>query len=221
MKPFRGRRSRGAGKAPSTRESLVPYSRRTTTPVSMESGHRSNSSTSVGMPLSLASTSSSSKQRLSKHTILSEHSVVEPVTTIGLNSLNLPDISNAFSHTQGSCVSSHCTTFSNNRQTVSNTHDPNASNTPTLSREAGLSLCENIDGKASSVQSPHSHIIEDDENEVVMALDIRTNSTLGCAYYVAREEKLYCMQDCNMADRTMIETCGFIEKALFHHRSKS
>ncbi|KAI4269650.1 MAG: hypothetical protein LQ337_007146 [Flavoplaca oasis] len=37
---------------------------------------------------------------------------------------------------------------------------------------------------------------EDDSlNEVVMAIDLRDRGTVGCAYYVAREEKLYMMQD--------------------------
>ncbi|KAL8997254.1 MAG: hypothetical protein Q9169_003447 [Polycauliona sp. 2 TL-2023] len=37
---------------------------------------------------------------------------------------------------------------------------------------------------------------EDDSlNEVVMALDLRDRGTVGCAYYIAREEKLYMMQD--------------------------
>ena len=37
---------------------------------------------------------------------------------------------------------------------------------------------------------------EDDSlNEVVMAIDLRDRGTVGCAYYIAREEKLYMMQD--------------------------
>ncbi|KAL8671223.1 MAG: hypothetical protein Q9168_004277 [Polycauliona sp. 1 TL-2023] len=37
---------------------------------------------------------------------------------------------------------------------------------------------------------------EDDSlNEVVMALEARDRGTVGCAYYIAREEKLYMMQD--------------------------
>lgn len=37
---------------------------------------------------------------------------------------------------------------------------------------------------------------EDDSlNEVVMAVDLRDGGTVGCAYYIAREEKLYMMQD--------------------------
>ncbi|KAL8902299.1 MAG: hypothetical protein Q9192_000035 [Flavoplaca navasiana] len=37
---------------------------------------------------------------------------------------------------------------------------------------------------------------EDDSlNEVVMAIDLRDRGTVGCAYYIAREEKLYMMHD--------------------------
>jgi hypothetical protein len=45
-------------------------------------------------------------------------------------------------------------------------------------------------------------------DEVFMALDVRERSTVGCAYYVAREEKLYLMQDCKFGDLTTIDTCN-------------
>ncbi|KAI4092728.1 MAG: hypothetical protein L6R37_007534 [Teloschistes peruensis] len=36
-------------------------------------------------------------------------------------------------------------------------------------------------------------------NETIMALDLRDRGTVGCAYYVAREEKLYMLEDlCNL-----------------------
>ncbi|KAL8781285.1 MAG: hypothetical protein Q9194_000480 [Teloschistes cf. exilis] len=36
-------------------------------------------------------------------------------------------------------------------------------------------------------------------NETIMALDLRDRGTVGCAYYVAREEKLYMLEDVRMA----------------------
>ena len=39
--------------------------------------------------------------------------------------------------------------------------------------------------------------VEDDEQLelVVMAVDVRERGTIGCAYYVAREERLFCMEE--------------------------
>lgn len=39
-----------------------------------------------------------------------------------------------------------------------------------------------------------------------MAVDIRDNGTVGCCYYVAREEKIYLFSDAHVADMTIIET---------------
>lgn len=49
---------------------------------------------------------------------------------------------------------------------------------------------------------------EDDSlNEVVMAIDLRDRGTVGCAYYVAREEKLYMMQDISSGGIETVELC--------------
>ena len=32
-------------------------------------------------------------------------------------------------------------------------------------------------------------------NEIIMAIDMRDRGTLGCAYYIAREEKLFLVED--------------------------
>lgn len=44
-------------------------------------------------------------------------------------------------------------------------------------------------------------------NEVIMAVDLRGRGTVGCAYYVAREEKLYMMEDIRFGGIEVIETC--------------
>ncbi|KAL8854642.1 MAG: hypothetical protein Q9221_000677 [Calogaya cf. arnoldii] len=47
---------------------------------------------------------------------------------------------------------------------------------------------------------------EDDSlNEVVMAVDLRDRGTVGCAYYIAREEKLYMMQDLTSGGIDIVE----------------
>ena len=46
----------------------------------------------------------------------------------------------------------------------------------------------------------------DDANEVIMAIDLRNRDTVGCCYYVAREEKLYFMGDVKFGGMDVIDT---------------
>jgi len=46
----------------------------------------------------------------------------------------------------------------------------------------------------------------DSLNEVVMAVDIRERGTVGCSYYVAREEKLYFMEDSKLGGTEVVDT---------------
>ena len=52
---------------------------------------------------------------------------------------------------------------------------------------------------------------EDDTDEmldnVIMAVDMKERGTVGCAYYVAREERLFCMEDMVHGGRDVVETC--------------
>lgn len=43
-------------------------------------------------------------------------------------------------------------------------------------------------------------------NEVFMAVEMKDRGTIGCAYYVAREEKLCLMEDIKMANLDIIDT---------------
>ncbi|KAI9708990.1 MAG: hypothetical protein M1812_007803 [Candelaria pacifica] len=43
-------------------------------------------------------------------------------------------------------------------------------------------------------------------NEVIMALDVRDRGTVGCSYYVAREEKMYFMEDVKLGGLEVIDT---------------
>ncbi|KAL8953446.1 MAG: hypothetical protein Q9222_000693 [Ikaeria aurantiellina] len=47
---------------------------------------------------------------------------------------------------------------------------------------------------------------DDSMNEVIMALDLRDRGTVGCAYYIAREEKLYMMEDITSGGIEVVET---------------
>jgi DNA mismatch repair protein MSH5 len=46
----------------------------------------------------------------------------------------------------------------------------------------------------------------DSVNEIIMAIDIKKGGTVGCAYYVAREETLYLMQDLQCGDLDIVDT---------------
>lgn len=44
-------------------------------------------------------------------------------------------------------------------------------------------------------------------NEVVMAIDLKEKGTVGCAHYVAMEEKLYFMEDAKLGGVDMVDAC--------------
>jgi DNA mismatch repair protein MSH5 len=46
-------------------------------------------------------------------------------------------------------------------------------------------------------------------NEVIMAVDMRNNGNVGCAYYVAREEVLYLMPDAPLGGKEMVDMREF------------
>lgn len=49
----------------------------------------------------------------------------------------------------------------------------------------------------------------DEMNEIILAIDMREKDIVGCSYYIAREEKLYVMQDIKMAGLDVINTLKF------------
>jgi DNA mismatch repair protein MSH5 len=53
----------------------------------------------------------------------------------------------------------------------------------------------------------HVEDVDDSDalNEVVLAVDLRERGTVGCAYYVARDEKLYFMEDAQLGGVETIE----------------
>ena len=74
---------------------------------------------------------------------------------------------------------------------------------------------------ASTAPSSHGSEPEDDAaidereendslNEVIMAVDVKGRGNVGCSYYVAREEKLYFMEDVKLGGLEVVETCKYI-----------
>jgi len=47
----------------------------------------------------------------------------------------------------------------------------------------------------------------DQLNEVVMAVNLTDRGTVGCAYYVARDEKLYFMEDVKLGGADIVDSC--------------
>lgn len=63
----------------------------------------------------------------------------------------------------------------------------------------------NREQTVSGVHEENSDADADALNEVVMAVDLRDHGTVGCAYYLARTETLYCMEDASMGGKEMID----------------
>ena len=59
----------------------------------------------------------------------------------------------------------------------------------------------------SQEHCPDSDLDDDTLNEVVMAVDMGTKGTVGCSYYVARDETLYFMEDVRLGDVTIVDAC--------------
>ena len=47
----------------------------------------------------------------------------------------------------------------------------------------------------------------DDLCQVVMAIDVRERGAVGCCYYLAREEKVYVLEDITSGGQEIVETC--------------
>lgn len=54
----------------------------------------------------------------------------------------------------------------------------------------------------------HNH---DDISDIVMAIDMRDRGTVGCAYYVAEQEKLFLVEDMKHASVDMIDMCEWAQ----------
>jgi len=65
---------------------------------------------------------------------------------------------------------------------------------------------EGTDALERSLEGHATDIGGESENEIVMAIDMREQHTIGCAYYEVSEEKLFLMQDCKFADLTLFDT---------------
>ncbi|RAL65195.1 hypothetical protein DID88_001301 [Monilinia fructigena] len=80
------------------------------------------------------------------------------------------------------------------------------------SHAVALSSVQDMDDAANNLEAEEndSDIQEreycDSMNEIVMAIELKERGTIGCAYYIAREEKLCMMADISMAGLDIIDT---------------
>jgi DNA mismatch repair protein MSH5 len=73
---------------------------------------------------------------------------------------------------------------------VSSTHEEDAVQSYDTETDADIRIREDTDAM----------------NEIIMAVDMKERSTVGCAYYVAREQKLCLVEDIKMAGLETIDT---------------
>jgi DNA mismatch repair protein MSH5 len=117
------------------------------------------------------------------------------------------------SHLSSSARSSH----SSNSQRVrfrrpSLTSRPFPQPTQLCSSHSQAGRCHETPQDSAASQARIHHAADNDEadedlDQVVMAIDRQQKGAIGCAYYVAREEKLYCLQDVTNGRLDAIETC--------------
>lgn len=55
-------------------------------------------------------------------------------------------------------------------------------------------------------------------SEVIMAVNLTDRGAIGCAYYVAQTETLYFMEDVQMGDSEMVDSCTFTAISRRHPR---
>ena len=80
-------------------------------------------------------------------------------------------------------------------------------------RTQGPSTSEAAQDEAQQERQRTVDELEEDDtlHEVMMAIDMRNRDTIGCCYYVAREEKLYFLSDITYGGLDIIDTCKFQE----------
>lgn len=61
---------------------------------------------------------------------------------------------------------------------------------------------EKIPGQAREEQGQN-----DDNGQVIMAVDFKERGTVGCCYYVAQEEQLRILGDIQLGGKDIIDTC--------------
>lgn len=111
-----------------------------------------------------------------------------------------------------SSISSSFSRFRRN-STPKSTPGPRSSTRHSATPGASRTSATPAPSRQSAIPAPvsflplHADADEDADalNEVVLAVDLRERGTVGCTYYVARDEKLYFMEDAQLGGVETIE----------------
>ena len=112
---------------------------------------------------------------------------------------------------------------SNQRSSIRNANRPSQraasmsgpSSQPEQTRYAGhrsVSIAPSRDKRYEDDDVIHGREDEDSVYETVMAVDLRDRETVGCSYYVSREEKLYLMEDVKLGGLDFMESREFLHR---------
>jgi hypothetical protein len=199
----RGRGRGRGGQSSSPRDSSAPYSRHTTPSTCGSAVQTRRGGTNMRLPFILSSSTASASCRSENgqkiRSDLPESNRFATTTSGSRYFSTTTGPSAPTQPVQAASTTRGQPTFTSQGQTTSATQG--------FSREVNAGSYEEQGAGSSVVEPLNPDSIDDTDNEVVMAVDVRDRYTLGCAYYIAREEKLYFMQDCKLSDKTMVETC--------------
>lgn len=70
---------------------------------------------------------------------------------------------------------------------------------------AATSIADNV-SQAPRDEYPDVEML----SEIIMAVNLTDRGAIGCAYYVAQTETLYFMEDVQMGDAEMVDSCKFV-----------
>jgi DNA mismatch repair protein MSH5 len=74
-----------------------------------------------------------------------------------------------------------------------------------------MSTSSVVNNSVQDTSEMHQQEVDDAEadtlSEVVMAVDMRERGTVGCAYYIASEEKLFFMEDVKLGGVEAVDSC--------------
>lgn len=73
--------------------------------------------------------------------------------------------------------------------------------------EQGTSNTTLFDVSEGDIAEEYESVRDDTLSEIIMAVDMTPRGTVGCCYYIAREERLYFMDDIQIGDVDIVDTC--------------
>ncbi|GAB1737513.1 hypothetical protein NU219Hw_g1824t1 [Hortaea werneckii] len=136
--------------------------------------------------------------------------------TLSRASRGIGDRSTARGSAQSSVRSGSRSTVASRRTSIESGRDPAGKHAPprnqpvALRPEASMTSSRTFAGDAESVAGPEQRLGDDFDqdldslDEVVMAVNLTERGTVGCAYYAARTEKLYFMEDVKFGNADVV-----------------